>query len=125
MKRALIIATLFVLVPASAQASFPGANGPIAYVSSRGGPPVPMVFDPGDAAPRAVGRAGQVAPAWSPDGAALAVELPPSWNASLAPDQPVDADGQPGEIWRWRPGSAPSELLVKNVDFASPLAWLP
>src|SRR5215212_42983 len=73
MKRALIIATLFVLVPASAQASFPGANGPIAYVSSRGGPPVPMVFDPGDAAPRAVGRAGQVAPAWSPDGAALAV----------------------------------------------------
>jgi Tol biopolymer transport system component len=62
--------------------------------------------------------------AWSPDGAALAVELPPDWNPNLAPDQPVNADGQPGEIWRWRPGSAPEELLVKDVDFASPLAWL-
>jgi dipeptidyl aminopeptidase/acylaminoacyl peptidase len=67
---------------------------------------------------------GQVA-AWSPDGAALAVELPPGWNASLTPDQPVNAEGQPGEIWRWQPGSAPAEVLVKNVDFASPLAWLP
>jgi Tol biopolymer transport system component len=66
---------------------------------------------------------GQAA-AWSPDGTALAVELPPSWNANLAPDQPVNADGQPGEIWRWLPGSAPVELLVKGVDFASPLAWL-
>jgi dipeptidyl aminopeptidase/acylaminoacyl peptidase len=63
--------------------------------------------------------------AWSPDGAALAVELPPGWNPRLAPDQPVDAEGQPGEIWRWRPGRAPEQLLVKNVDFASPLAWLP
>jgi Tol biopolymer transport system component len=62
--------------------------------------------------------------AWSPDGAALAVELPPGWNANLAPDQPVNAEGQPGEIWRWQPGSAPSELLVQGVDFASPLAWL-
>jgi dipeptidyl aminopeptidase/acylaminoacyl peptidase len=66
---------------------------------------------------------GQAA-AWSPDGAALAVELPPGWNANLAPDQPVNAEDQPGEIWRWQPGSAPSELLVPGVDFASPLAWL-
>ena len=66
---------------------------------------------------------GQAA-AWSPDGAALAVELPPGWNANLAPDQPVNADGQPGEIWRWQPGSAPAELLVQGVDFASPLVWL-
>jgi hypothetical protein len=65
------------------------------------------------------------AAAWSPDGAALAVELPPGWKPNLAPDQPVNADGQPGEIWRWRPGSTPEELLVKDVDFASPLAWLP
>jgi hypothetical protein len=66
---------------------------------------------------------GQAA-AWSPDGAALAIELPPGWNANLAPDQPINADGQPGGIWRWRPGSVPGELLVQRVDFASPLAWL-
>jgi len=67
---------------------------------------------------------GQAA-AWSPDGAALAVQLPPGWSPDIAFDQPVNADGQPGEIWRWRPGSAPEELLAKDVDFASPLAWLP
>jgi dipeptidyl aminopeptidase/acylaminoacyl peptidase len=66
---------------------------------------------------------GQAA-AWSPDGTALAVELPPGWKANLAPDQPINADGQPGEIWRWQPGSAPTERLVQGVDFASPLAWL-
>jgi Tol biopolymer transport system component len=66
---------------------------------------------------------GQAA-AWSPDGAALVVELPPGWNPNLSPDEPVNADGQPGEIWRWQPGSAPAELLVQGVDFASPLAWL-
>ncbi len=66
---------------------------------------------------------GQAA-AWSPNGAALAVELPPGWNPNLSPNEPVNADGQPGEIWRWQPGSAPAELLVKGVDFASPLAWL-
>jgi hypothetical protein len=55
----------------------------------------------------------------------LAVQLPPGWNPGLSQDQPTNADGQPGEIWRWRPGSQPEELLVKNVDYASPLAWLP
>jgi Tol biopolymer transport system component len=64
------------------------------------------------------------AAAWSPDGVALAVELPPNWKPNLAPDEPVNAEGQPGEIWRWQPGSAPSERLVQGVDFASPLAWL-
>ena len=66
---------------------------------------------------------GQAA-AWSPDSTALAVELPPGWKPNLSPDEPVNADGQPGEIWRWQPGSAPAELLVQGVDFASPLAWL-
>jgi Tol biopolymer transport system component len=65
------------------------------------------------------------AAAWSPDGAALAIELPPGWSPQMPPDQPVNADGQPGEIWRWRPGRAPEQLLAKNADFASPLAWLP
>jgi Tol biopolymer transport system component len=67
---------------------------------------------------------GQAA-VWSPDGAVLAVELPPGWNPNLTPNEPVNADGKPGEVWRWQPGSAPTELLVKDVDFASPLAWLP
>jgi dipeptidyl aminopeptidase/acylaminoacyl peptidase len=62
--------------------------------------------------------------AWSPDGAVLAVELPPGWNPRLSLDQPINADGQPGEIWRWKPGEQPAERLVKDVDFASPLAWL-
>jgi hypothetical protein len=67
---------------------------------------------------------GQAA-AWSPDGTALAAELPPGWNPGMSPNEPIDAGGQPGEIWRWRPGSQPEEQLVKDVDVASPLAWLP
>ncbi len=63
--------------------------------------------------------------AWSPDGAALAVELPPGWKADLPNTEPIDAGENPGEIWRWVPGSAPAEKLVADVDFASPLAWLP
>jgi len=66
---------------------------------------------------------GQAA-AWSPDGTMLAVELPPDWKPDLSPNEPVNAAEKPGEIWRWQPGSAPSELLVQGVDFASPLAWL-
>lgn len=67
---------------------------------------------------------GQAA-AWSPDGTALAVELPPGWTSTLPPDQPVGVDEQPGEVWRWRPGGPPNELLFNEVDFASPLVWLP
>jgi hypothetical protein len=63
--------------------------------------------------------------AWSPDGPALAVLLPPGWKPNLPPDQPVGADERPGEIWRWQPGSAPAEKLAANVDFASPVLWLP
>ncbi len=81
--------------------------------------PLTVVGQRSDRLPR-----GQAA-AWSPDGAALAVELPPGWKPNLSPNEPVNADSQPGEIWRWKPGSAPAELLVKDVDFASPLAWLP
>jgi Tol biopolymer transport system component len=81
--------------------------------------PLTAVGQSADRLPRGQGAA------WSPDGAALAIQLPPGWRPDLAPDQAVNADGQPGEIWRWRPGSPPGELLVKNVDFASPLAWLP
>jgi len=65
------------------------------------------------------------AAAWSPDGASLAVQLPPGWRPDLPADEPVDADGQPGELWLWQPGAPPSKRLAAGVDFASPLAWLP
>ena len=65
------------------------------------------------------------AAAWSPDGGALAVLLPPGWSAGLSPNEPTDAGEKPGEIWRWRPGAQPGEKLVAGVDFGSPLAWLP
>ena len=75
MRRAALLAALALLgLPAAAaQAAIPGENGPIAYVTSRMGPPIPMVIDPDGGTPRAVGRPGQVGPAWSPDGSALAV----------------------------------------------------
>jgi Tol biopolymer transport system component len=63
--------------------------------------------------------------AWAPDGSALAVGLPPGWRADLPPDEPVGAEEQPGEVWRWQPGGQPAERLFDGVDFASPLAWLP
>jgi Tol biopolymer transport system component len=80
MKAVAVAIAVLAVCPGVADAAFPGPNGPIAYVSSRGGPPVPMVVDPGDTPPRAVGRAGEVGPAWSPDGASLAVA-----SATLAP----------------------------------------
>ncbi|HWQ14087.1 MAG TPA: hypothetical protein VNL77_14905 [Roseiflexaceae bacterium] len=65
--------------------------------------------------------------AWSPDGATLAVQLPPGWRPGLPDDEPLDPSGaeRPGELWRWRPGAPPEERLTADVDFASPLAWLP
>jgi len=65
------------------------------------------------------------AAAWSPDGATLAVLLPPGWKPGLPFDQPVNADEKPGEIWSWKPGGDPVEKLAENVDFASPVLWLP
>jgi hypothetical protein len=31
----------------------------------------------------------------------------------------------PGELWRWQPGAAPQQREIGQVDFASPIAWLP
>jgi Tol biopolymer transport system component len=66
------------------------------------------------------------AAAWSPDGSELVVSLPPGWSSALAEDdqRPVQVSGA-GEVWRWSPGSLPGERLVSDVDFASPLLWLP
>jgi len=79
---------------------------------------------------RAVGQVvGQLpraqAAAWLPDRTTLAVLLPPGWRPGLPNDQPVNADQKPGEIWSWRPGGDPAQKLAENVDFASPVLWLP
>ncbi len=64
--------------------------------------------------------------AWSPDGQRLAVELPPNWQPNLPDNQQFNEGKEtPGDLWLWQPGAAPSERIVSNVDFASPLAWLP
>ena len=65
--------------------------------------------------------------AWSPDGTRLAVLLPPGWRPDVSLNEPFDPTGaeRPGEVWLWQPGAAPSVRLISNVDFASPLAWLP
>ncbi|WP_041330476.1 PD40 domain-containing protein [Roseiflexus castenholzii] len=65
--------------------------------------------------------------AWSPDGTLLAVLLPPGWRPDVPLNEPFDPSGaeSPGEVWLWQPGVAPSIRLISNVDFASPLAWLP
>lgn len=70
-------------------------------------------------------RAASVA--WSPDGTRLAVLLPSGWRPDAPLNEPFDPTGaeSPGEVWLWQPGAAPSVRLIGNVDFASPLAWLP
>jgi hypothetical protein len=60
--------------------------------------------------------------AWSPDGSVLAVQLPEAWKPGADIEQ--FGEGQ-GAIWRWTPGGDPGEQLVDDVDFASPIAWLP
>jgi len=72
-----------------------------------------------DELPRATGAA------WAPDGSGLVVTLPPGWSADAPLDQPRFEQREPGNLWRWTPGSAPDTLLVQNVDFASRLIWLP
>jgi len=65
------------------------------------------------------------AAAWAPDGAALAVILPAGWAPGLSANEPQFADNRRGEIWRWRPGSEPEARLATDVDFGSPVLWLP
>jgi hypothetical protein len=65
------------------------------------------------------------AAAWSPDGASLAVLLPAGWRAGADPMEALFPAATPGELWRWRPGAAPEALLATEVDYASPLLWLP
>lgn len=73
-----------------------------------------------------VGRLARAqAAAWAPGGDDLAVLLPPGWKPDLPSAQPFGTEGAAGEVWRWRPSQGPRERIVAQVDFASPLAWLP
>lgn len=83
--------------------------------------PVTMLGGSATRLPRAAGAA------WSPDGTRLAVLLPSGWRPDVSQNEPFDPTGaeSPGEIWVWQPGATPALRLVSNVDFASPLAWLP
>jgi len=68
-------------------------------------------------------RAQQVV--WSPDGVTLVVQLPSGWRPDLEQGQPLFTEIKAGELWRWTPGRQQPQKLVDNVDFASPLLWLP
>jgi TolB protein len=110
----LAVLALVALPAGSAQATPPGVNGPIAFVSSRAGPPAPMVVDPDGGIPRAVGRPGQVAPAWSPDGSALAVA-----GATRSPRAPAVF-----EIYTMRLGGDPTAITSDHGQDFDP-AWSP
>ncbi|MEI7769822.1 MAG: hypothetical protein WCI67_07540, partial [Chloroflexales bacterium] len=77
-----------------------------------------------------VGRIDWQAPrvtaaAWSPDGESLALALPAGWSRDdPAQDLIYQAEGA-GEIWRWAADGTRQERLITNVDYASPLLWLP
>jgi dipeptidyl aminopeptidase/acylaminoacyl peptidase len=69
--------------------------------------------------PRAAGVA------WSPDSTTLAVLLPSGWQPDVSPNQPHFENTAPGEVWLWEPGRQPSRRIIENIDYASPLLWLP
>jgi hypothetical protein len=61
---------------------------------------------------------------WLPDGATLVVVLPAGWRADASEQEPLFPDEGPGELWHWRPGSAPDQRLAEGVDFGSPVLWV-
>ncbi len=63
--------------------------------------------------------------AWSPNGDGLALLLPPNWQPNVPRAQPRFEDEQPGEIWYWQPGTPPTTRMIRGVDYASHLEWLP
>lgn len=63
--------------------------------------------------------------AWNPSGTAVAVVLPPEWNAGIAPNEDYGHVGEPGEVWLWEPGGVPAQKITAPVDDGSPIQWLP
>ena len=68
---------------------------------------------------------GATAAAWSPDGGMLALVLPAGWRPGLSSMEPAFPDPGPAELWLWRPGTPPDTKLAEQLDFGSPLLWLP
>jgi hypothetical protein len=62
---------------------------------------------------------------WSPDGAALALLLPTGWAPEADSSEPLFENDDAGAIWQFDASGAPSNMLIADVDFASPLLWLP
>lgn len=63
--------------------------------------------------------------AWSPDGTTLVVALPAGWQATIPAHEAHFEHSNPGELWRWVPGEPLAPFGVTEVDYASPLEWLP
>lgn len=64
--------------------------------------------------------------AWAPKGESLALQLPSDWTPLIdMPNEGRYIDEEPGALWLWNPGENLSQKLVDNVDFASPVLWLP
>lgn len=87
---------------------------------------LPSAEYPTDASP--IANLQQVtAFAWSPRGDQLVVLLPnvgaPFTDQPL--QQPVAPAVGPGALWIWQPGAPPAAQIAPDVDFGSPLAWLP
>lgn len=63
--------------------------------------------------------------AWHPALAELVLLLPNGWSATTEMSAPAFEEAGPGELRRWSETAGVGEVLVSQVDFASPLAWLP
>jgi Tol biopolymer transport system component len=65
------------------------------------------------------------AAAWAPNGAELAVLLPPGWRADAPDQEAIFTTSEPGELWLWPLAGHPNRQLAAGLAFASPVVWLP
>lgn len=64
--------------------------------------------------------------AWAPNGSSLALQLPSDWVPLIdMPNEGRYTSEEQGALWLWVPGQNPTQKLVDEVDFASPILWLP
>lgn len=63
--------------------------------------------------------------AWSPDGAALAAIMPAGWKPETDSQELIFENTDAGEIWSWSPEGIAGKRLARQVDYGSPLLWLP